>query len=129
MCTELCFEIPYPIGTNAAYRIGIMYVKGKPRARMYMTAEGKSFKRDVEMIARAAMNCAGFDVGKKDRLGWQFELYPSDLRKDMDGGIKLTQDAIADAFGINDKRFDEGHIYKRAVDKDNPRVAVYVWKL
>lgn len=135
MCSELCFEIPYPIGTNAAYKLGIYYIKRNgvkvPKARMFMSDEGKGYKQAVSLIARSAMNRAGFDVGnpKTCRLGWQLELYPSDLRKDTDGGIKLTKDAIADGLGINDRRFKEDHTYERPVDKNNPRAVVYIWKL
>lgn len=129
MCTELCFEIPYPIGTNAAYKLRVVYVNKRPSARMYMSAEGKQYKSEVEMLTRNAMNYVGFEVDKKDRLGWQLELYPSDLRKDTDGGIKLTKDAIADGLGINDRCFKEDHTYERPVDKSNPRAVVYIWKL
>ncbi|GJL61760.1 MAG: hypothetical protein NPIRA04_04140 [Nitrospirales bacterium] len=43
------------------------------------------------------------------------------LKRDLDGGLKIIQDGICEALGINDNRVTEIHLYKH-VDRENPRV-------
>lgn len=43
------------------------------------------------------------------------------LKRDLDGGLKIVQDGICEALGINDNRVTEIHLYKH-VDRENPRV-------
>ena len=38
--------------------------------------------------------------------------FASLLRRDIDGGLKITQDAICEALGLNDNRVLELHVYK-----------------
>jgi len=38
--------------------------------------------------------------------------FGSPLRRDVDGGLKITQDAICEALGVNDNRVFEVHLYK-----------------
>ena len=45
------------------------------------------------------------------------------LRRDLDSGLKITQDAICEGLGINDNRIVETHLYK-IVDKLHPRIEV-----
>ncbi|MFN3680872.1 MAG: RusA family crossover junction endodeoxyribonuclease [Nitrospira sp.] len=49
--------------------------------------------------------------------------FTTPLRRDVDGGLKITQDAICEGLGINDNRIIETHLYKR-VDKHRPRIEV-----
>lgn len=49
--------------------------------------------------------------------------FTTPLRRDVDGGLKITQDAICEGLGINDNRIIETHLYKR-VDKHQPRIEV-----
>ncbi|MCP9453553.1 MAG: RusA family crossover junction endodeoxyribonuclease [Nitrospira sp.] len=49
--------------------------------------------------------------------------FTTPLRRDVDGGLKITQDAICEGLGINDNRIVETHLYKR-VDKHHPRIEV-----
>lgn len=45
------------------------------------------------------------------------------LRRDLDSGLKITQDAICEGLGLNDNRIVETHLYK-SVDKLHPRIEV-----
>ena len=45
------------------------------------------------------------------------------LRRDLDSGLKITQDAICEGLGLNDNRIVETHLYK-SVDKQYPRIEV-----
>jgi len=49
--------------------------------------------------------------------------FTSGLRRDVDGGLKIAQDALCEGLGINDNRIIETHLYKQ-VDKTNPRIEV-----
>ncbi|HEX5543880.1 MAG TPA: RusA family crossover junction endodeoxyribonuclease, partial [Nitrospira sp.] len=49
--------------------------------------------------------------------------FASALRRDLDGGLKIAQDAICEGLGLNDNRIIETHLYKR-VDKADPRIEV-----
>jgi crossover junction endodeoxyribonuclease RusA len=45
------------------------------------------------------------------------------MKRDLDGGLKITQDAICEALGINDNRVVDIHLVKR-IDPRNPRIEV-----
>lgn len=45
------------------------------------------------------------------------------LRRDLDSGLKITQDAVCEGLGLNDNRIVETHLYK-IVDRTNPRIEV-----
>ena len=55
-------------------------------------------------------------------LSVQF-FFTSALRRDVDGGLKIAQDALCEGLGINDNRIVETHLYKY-IDKANPRIEV-----
>ena len=44
-------------------------------------------------------------------------------RRDLDGGLKITQDAICDTLGVNDNRVVDVHLVKR-IDPLRPRIEV-----
>lgn len=45
------------------------------------------------------------------------------LRRDLDGGLKIAQDALCEALGVNDNLVVEIRLSKR-VDRHNPRIEV-----
>ena len=49
--------------------------------------------------------------------------FPSLLRRDVDGGLKITQDALCQALEINDNRILQIHLIK-ALDPSRPRMEV-----
>ena len=94
---------------------------------MYLSAEATAYKTEVTLLVKLAAEDAGFVITDDDFLGWSMVIIPPNRRSDVDGGIKLTQDAIADALGINDKRFSEVRVQRLAPDKTNPiaRITIY----
>ena len=44
-------------------------------------------------------------------------------RRDLDGGLKITQDAICDALGVNDSKVVDVHLVKR-IDPLRPHIEV-----
>jgi crossover junction endodeoxyribonuclease RusA len=49
--------------------------------------------------------------------------FRSPLRRDVDGGVKITQDAVLEALGVNDNRIVELHLFKILEGKD-PHVEI-----
>ncbi len=49
--------------------------------------------------------------------------FTSRLRRDVDGGLKIAQDALCQGLGLNDNRIVETHLYKD-VDKAAPRMEI-----
>ena len=49
--------------------------------------------------------------------------FTTPLRRDVDSGLKIAQDAVCEGLGLNDNRIVETHLYKH-VDKLNPRMEV-----
>jgi crossover junction endodeoxyribonuclease RusA len=47
--------------------------------------------------------------------------FVSGLRRDIDGGLKITQDAVCEALGINDNRIIEV-ILRKDIDAEAPRM-------
>jgi len=45
------------------------------------------------------------------------------LRRDVDSGLKIAQDAVCEGLGLNDNRIVETHLYKH-VDRLQPRIEV-----
>jgi len=49
--------------------------------------------------------------------------FETPLRRDLDGGLKITQDTICQALGIDDRRVVDIHLVKR-IDPLHPRAEV-----
>jgi crossover junction endodeoxyribonuclease RusA len=49
--------------------------------------------------------------------------FETPLRRDLDGGFKITQDAICDALEVNDNRVVDVHLVKR-IDPLRPHIEV-----
>ena len=49
--------------------------------------------------------------------------FETPLRRDLDGGFKIAQDAICDALGVNDNRVVDVHLVKR-IDPLRPHIEV-----
>jgi len=49
--------------------------------------------------------------------------FTSPLRRDVDGGLKIAQDALCEGIGLNDNRIVETHLYKD-VDRSHPRIQI-----
>jgi len=119
--TSLLLTLPLPPGVNNLY----VSVNG----RRVLSGEGKRFKAEVsakldEMRFSgqlAGEMIEGFRVGY---LSLFIDFYfPTPLKRDLDGGLKITQDALCEALGINDNRVVDIHLVKR-IDPRRPRIEV-----
>ncbi len=116
----LSLVLPVPPSINKQYAT----VNG----RRVLAAAGRHYKRTVGqllMVNAASSSSAwhGFLREAQERaLTLTIHCYFSTLlRRDLDGGIKITQDALCEAMNINDNRIMEIHLYK-TLDKNHPRL-------
>lgn len=115
------FTLPLPPSINAQYtQVGNKRVLSK---------EHVAFKKQVKhRIHRLRVDNVLTDefIAALDRgwIGLFLDFYfETPLRRDLDGGLKITQDALLDSLGINDNRVVDIHLVKR-IAPTNPRVEV-----
>ena len=113
--------LPLPPGVNNQYAtVG---------NRRVLSREASRFKRDVRKLLLGAAGDAAWDEMEQARLkaGWlglYLDFYfATPLKRDLDGGLKITQDALCEALGLDDRRVVDIHLVKR-IDPLRPRVEV-----
>jgi crossover junction endodeoxyribonuclease RusA len=118
---ELALILPIPPSINHQYAT----VNG----RRLLSAVGRGYKG---LISRRILVCLAESPHRWVLLGSLREhalalsirfYFSSPLRRDLDGGLKIAQDAICEALGINDNRISEIYLFKH-LDKSQPRMEV-----
>ena len=116
MIEQIRFELPMPPGVNNQYST----VNG----RRVLSPEARRWKK------RALVELAGiFAPALRERaqagyLALFIDFYfETPLRRDLDGGLKIAQDAICAALEVDDRRVVDIHLIKR-IDPLRPRIAV-----
>jgi crossover junction endodeoxyribonuclease RusA len=118
---RLSLTLPVPPSVNHQYAT----VNG----RRLLSAAGRSYKalvgqQIVLALARSPHRHALLRTLRADDLALSIRFYfTSRLRRDVDGGLKIAQDALCEGLGINDNRIVETHLYKD-LDKLNPRIEI-----
>ena len=116
---ELALVLPLPPSINHQYAT----VQG----RRVLSRAGREFKRlVVEEIENWLDKHPHVDVAlfQQHYLALTITFYfMSALRRDLDGGLKIAQDALCEALGVNDNLVIEIHLSKR-VDRHFPRMEV-----
>lgn len=113
--------LPVPPSVNHQYAT----VNG----RRLLSSTGRAYKTQVGQLVWLRLAQSPHRAALLARLqsGWlalSIRFYfTSALRRDVDGGLKIAQDALCEGLGINDNRIVETHLYKH-IDKDNPRIEV-----
>jgi crossover junction endodeoxyribonuclease RusA len=115
------FTLPLPPGINNQYtQVGKKRVLSKDHVSFKKQVERQVHRLRVDGILTdefiAALSSGWIGLF----LDFYFE---TPLRRDLDGGLKITQDAILSALGINDNRVVDIHLVKR-IAPTNPRVEV-----
>ncbi len=115
----LAVSLPVPPSINHLYAT----VNG----RRLLSSAGRAYKMQVGQQVWLALAQSPARLWLQDRfqsgplvISIRF-FFASSLRRDLDGGLKITQDAVCEGLGINDNRIVETHLYKH-VDKANPRI-------
>jgi len=118
---RLYFNLPLPPGVNNQY----VTVHGRrvlsPEARRYKQTVARRLQRARDRGEISDEVCAAAQVGY---LALFIDFYfETPLRRDLDGGLKIAQDVICTALGVNDNRVVDIHLVKR-IDPGNPRIEV-----
>ena len=116
----LTLTLPLPPSINHQYAT----VQG----RRVLSSAGRRFKSHVgqEVLYLLARRRSPSSVQPLQGLRLALDLrfyFVSILRRDIDGGLKITQDALCEALGINDNRIVEVSLRKN-VDTAAPRMEV-----
>jgi crossover junction endodeoxyribonuclease RusA len=123
---ELAIVLPVPPSVNHQY--------ASVNGRRVLSRAGRVFKalvadeveawRDREGISNETLALFG-----RYYLSLTITFYfTSALRRDLDGGLKIAQDALCEALGVNDNLVVEIHLYKR-IDRQHPRIYVVLQAL
>ena len=115
------FELPLPPGINQQYAT----VKGR---RVLSRASGKYKKHVRKIIRRLRVEGVISDelvaALREGFVGLFIDFYfETPYRRDLDGGLKIAQDSICDALGVNDNRVVDVHLVKR-IDPLRPHIEV-----
>ena len=115
------FGLPLPPGINQQYAtVNGRRVLSKD-SRNYKKAVRKSIRR---LRAEGAISDALVAALREGHVGLFIDFFfETPHRRDLDGGLKIAQDAICDALGVNDNRVVDLHLVKR-IDPLRPRIEV-----
>ena len=115
------FTLPLPPGVNHQYT--------RVRKRRVLSKEHRAFKRAVhKKLGRLRTDETHSDefvhALKQGFVGLFLDFYfKTPLKRDLDGGLKIAQDAILAPLGVNDNRVVDIQLVKR-IDPLRPRLEV-----
>ena len=114
----LSITLPIPPSINRQYAT----VNG----RRVLSATGRRYKGAIGQLLMVAASSSDWHafLRKAQEHGLALTIrfhFPTLLRRDLDGGLKIAQDALCEAMSLNDNRIMEIHLYK-TLDRDNPRL-------
>lgn len=118
---RLQLTLPVPPSINHQYST----VNG----RRVLAAEGRSFKAEVAHLVMVALSHSPHRTQvlqqlRNSPLSLTVRFYfASAGRRDVDSGLKITQDAMCLGLGLNDNRIVEIHLFKEQ-DKVQPRTEI-----
>ena len=115
------FDLPLPPSINQQYAT----VHGRrvlsKTSRDYKKAVGKAVRR---LRADGTISDALVASLRQGFIGLFIDFYfETPRRRDLDGGLRITQDALCDALDVNDNRVVDVYLLKR-IDPLRPRIEV-----
>jgi crossover junction endodeoxyribonuclease RusA len=116
---RLTLTLPVPPSINHQY--------ATVHGRRLLSSAGRGYKSTVAQqvllaLARSPHKEALLRALRGSSLTLSIHFYfSSPLRRDVDGGLKIAQDALCEALGLNDNRIVEIHLYKSR-DAHQPRI-------
>lgn len=123
---RLTLNLPVPPSINHQYAT----VNG----RRLLSSAGRSYKATVaHQVFRALARSPHKEsllrtLRESDLALWVHFYFASPLRRDVDSGLKIAQDALCEALGLNDNRIVEIHLYKSR-DTRQPRIEMTIGTL
>ena len=121
MALQIRLTLPLPPGVNNQY----VTVHG----RRVLSPEARRYKQGVLRLLRRKRSVGEIDddlcaAAQRGYLALFIDFFfETPLRRDLDGGLKIAQDAICTALGVNDNRVVDIHLVKR-IDPLNPRIEI-----
>lgn len=106
----LCITLPIPPSINEQYAT----VNGL----RVSTVVARRFKQQVRKILSGLERDGKLSVELRERLRQGYLTlflafyFETPLKRDLDGGLKITQDALCEGLGINDNRIVSIHLVK-----------------
>ncbi len=119
--TILHLTLPIPPGINEQYAT----ING----HRISTAVARRFKKDVKnkLVALGHEGVLHEELHERLRHGYLSLLlafyFETPLKRDLDGGLKITQDALCEGLGLNDNRVVSIHLLKY-IDPLHPHLDV-----
>ena len=115
------FTLPLPPSINQQYtQVGKKRVLSKEHTKFKKQVKNRLHRLRVDGIISDTF----ISALKSGWIGLFLDFYfETPLRRDLDGGLKITQDALLDTLGINDNRVVDIHLVKR-IAPNRPRVEV-----
>jgi crossover junction endodeoxyribonuclease RusA len=123
---KLAIILPVPPSVNHQY--------ASVNGRRVLSRTGRDFKALVadeveEWRDREGISNETLALFSRHYLSLTITFYfTSALRRDLDGGLKIAQDALCEALGVNDNLVVEIHLRKR-IDRQCPRIDVVLQAL
>ena len=118
---ELALVLPLPPSINHQYATvnGRRVLSRNGREFKALVAEEVEAWQDRKRISNDTLALFG-----RHYLSLSITFYfTSALRRDLDGGLKIAQDALCEALGVNDNLVVEIYLRKR-IDRQHPRIDV-----
>lgn len=118
---SLHLSLPLPPGINNQY-----VTVGKRRV---LSTGARKFKQDVAKIVDGLRERPGWPVRDEQRirdslLGMYLTFYfETPLKRDLDGGLKIAIDAVAESLGFDDRTIVDLHLTKQ-IDPLRPRLEI-----
>lgn len=94
------------------------------RGRRVLAKTGRNYKAEIStrLMLQARTNSGIPHIPQSHPMMLTLHFYfRTFLKRDLDGGLKIVQDGLCEALGLNDNRVTEIHLYKH-VDREHPRV-------
>jgi hypothetical protein len=113
------WTLPFPVGSRAGGGANVNHqYRPNGRGGRVLSDVAATFRDEVIVMVRTSRA-----VAPDGRLGLRLRLVPPDARRrDADGPIKLTQDSIAAALGIDDARIAAVAVERLDPDPAAPRI-------
>ena len=105
------FSLPLPPSINSQYT--------RAGSRRVLSKEAKAFKKSVKarihrLRVDGVITDAFIEALKQGWVGIFMDMYfKSPMKRDLDGGLKITQDAVLTSLEVNDNRVVDIHLVKR----------------
>jgi crossover junction endodeoxyribonuclease RusA len=119
----LSLVLPLPPGVNNQYvTVG---------NRRVLSKQARAFRKDVAVLlerlrAQGRLSTATEKALASSLLGVYLTFYfTSPMRRDLDGGLKISLDALGDELGFDDRKIVDLHLTKQ-IDPLRPRLEVEI---